>query len=331
MTIAPAFTPPFYFQHNAKTLYLWWLCHRDHNCLRAVAVRGTLNLLQKYEGQFGRSLLQFTIANTKEVVHQIVSSGLTPVMIRCHQDNLIDFCDFCRLHTHCRVKNHWQLFERALKKPAQSNDIFFTSYEDLVSPKLSTVCLTEGKHGSILPQIIALLIFKGAEVSDTIDYGLRYIQNRDLGDHRLRITTRHGVRSLRLSDREEELLKQLVGENEDKVGCYLIHGCRRVQNQTIKRWAINHKLCQLAADFYGDQELMSYRTIRRSGMMYWLTERAQERFGAVRGLLVDQRNALIDELMATWDFTVAATNGRVTIQRVWDQYLASTKHGITGE
>ena len=30
------------------------------------------------------------------------------------------------------------------------------------------------------------------------------------------------------------------------------------------------------------------------------------------------------------DFTVAATNGRVTIQRVWDQYLASTKHGITG-
>ncbi|WP_331196085.1 hypothetical protein ACRYJE_01845 [Limosilactobacillus fermentum] len=44
-----------------------------------------------------------------------------------------------------------------------------------------------------------------------------------------------------------------------------------------------------------------------------------------------QRNALIDELMATWDFTVAATNGRVTIQRVWDQYLASTKHGITGE
>ncbi|WP_236945417.1 hypothetical protein [Limosilactobacillus fermentum] len=73
---------------------------------------------------------------------------------------------------------------------------------------------------------------------------------------------------MRLSDREEELLKQLVGENEDKVGCYLIHGCRRVQNQTIKRWAINHKLCQLAADFYGDQELMSYRTIRRSGMMY---------------------------------------------------------------
>ena len=80
-------------------------------------------------------------------------------MIRRHQDNLIDFCDFCRLHTHCRVKNHWQLFERALKKTAQSNDIFFTSYEDLVSPKLSTVCLTEGKHGSILPQIIALLIF----------------------------------------------------------------------------------------------------------------------------------------------------------------------------
>ena len=35
---APAFTPPFHFQHNAKTLYLWWLCHRDHNCLRAVAV-----------------------------------------------------------------------------------------------------------------------------------------------------------------------------------------------------------------------------------------------------------------------------------------------------
>lgn len=160
---------------------------------------------------------------------------------------------------------------------------------------------------------------------------MRYIQNRDLGDHRLRITTRHGVRSLRLSDREEELLKQVVGENEDKVGCYLIHGYRRVQNQTIKRWAINHKLRQLAADFYGDQELMSYRTIRRSGMMYWLTERAQERFGAVRGLSVDQRNALIDELMATWDFTVAATNGRVTIQRVWDQYLASTKHGITGE
>jgi len=28
-----------------------------------------------------------------------------------------------------------------------------------------------------------------------------------LGDHRLRITTRHGVQSLRLSDREEELLK----------------------------------------------------------------------------------------------------------------------------
>ncbi|WP_262335619.1 hypothetical protein [Limosilactobacillus fermentum] len=68
-------------------------------------MRGTLNLLQKYEDQFGRSLLQFTIANTKEVVHQIVSSGLTPVMIRRHQDNLIDFCDFCRLHTHCRVKN----------------------------------------------------------------------------------------------------------------------------------------------------------------------------------------------------------------------------------
>ncbi|MFR5024214.1 MAG: hypothetical protein ACLUCR_06005 [Limosilactobacillus fermentum] len=62
--------------------------------------------------------------------HQIVSSGLTPVMIRRHQDNLIDFCDFCRLHTHCRVKNHWQLFERALKKTAQSNDIFFTSYEE---------------------------------------------------------------------------------------------------------------------------------------------------------------------------------------------------------
>lgn len=87
-----------------------------------------------------------------------------------------------------------------------------------------------------------------------------------------------------------------MGENEDKVGCYLIHGCRRVQNQTIKRWAINHKLRQLAADFYGDQELMSYRTIRRSGMMYWLTEWAQERFGAVRGLSVDQRNARIDEL-----------------------------------
>ena len=81
---APAFTPPFHFQHNAKTLYLRWLCHRDHNCLRAVVVRGTLNLLQKYEDQFGRSLLQFTIANTKEVVHQIVSSGLTPVMIRRH-------------------------------------------------------------------------------------------------------------------------------------------------------------------------------------------------------------------------------------------------------
>jgi|GEM_PF-6524512 len=46
----PAFTPPFHFQHNAKTLYLWWLCHRDHNCLRAVAVRGTLNLLQKVRG-----------------------------------------------------------------------------------------------------------------------------------------------------------------------------------------------------------------------------------------------------------------------------------------
>ncbi|WNY94108.1 hypothetical protein [Limosilactobacillus fermentum] len=59
---------------------------------------------------------------------------------------------------------------------------------------------------------------------------------------------------------------------------------------------------------------MSYRTIRHSGMMYWLTEWAQERFGAVRGLSVDQRNALIDELMVTWD-----------------QYLASTKHGITGE
>ena len=41
-------------------------------------------------------------------------------------------------------------------------------------------------------------------------------------------------------------------------------------------------------------------------------------------------SCLIDELMVTWDFTVAATNGRVTIQRVWDQYLASTKHGITG-
>ncbi|MEK1323296.1 hypothetical protein HC016_06680 [Limosilactobacillus fermentum] len=66
-------------------------------------------------------------------------------------------------------------------------------------------------------------------------------------------------------------------------------------------------------------------------MMYWLTERAQERLGAVRGLSVDQRNALIDELMATRDFTVTATNGRVNIQRVWDQYLASTKHGITGE
>ncbi|WP_270641444.1 hypothetical protein [Limosilactobacillus fermentum] len=50
-----------------------------------------------------------------------------------------------------------------------------------------------------------------------------------------------------------------------------------------------------------------------------------------QGLSVDQRNALIDELMATRDFTVAATNGRVTIQRVWDQYLASTKPGITGE
>lgn len=84
-------------------------------------------LAKKYEDQFGSSLLQFTIANTKEVFHQIVSSGLTPVMIRRHQDNLIDFC---RLHTHCRVKNHWQLFERALKKTAQSNDIFFTSYEE---------------------------------------------------------------------------------------------------------------------------------------------------------------------------------------------------------
>ncbi|MDN3536732.1 hypothetical protein QPX96_01605 [Limosilactobacillus fermentum] len=49
-----------------------------------------------------------------------------------------------------------------------------------------------------------------------------------------------------------------------------------------------------------------------------------------QGLSVDQRNALIDELMVTRDFTVAATNGRVTIQRVWDQYLVSTKHGITG-
>ncbi|MET0041394.1 hypothetical protein [Limosilactobacillus fermentum] len=47
---APAFTPPFHFQHNAKALYLWWPCHRDHNCLRAVAVRGTLNLLQKVRG-----------------------------------------------------------------------------------------------------------------------------------------------------------------------------------------------------------------------------------------------------------------------------------------
>lgn len=243
---------------------------------KRAAIRGNLNLLQKYEKANKKPFYSFSKEEAEKVVGNLSKGNRTPITIKSIVQNasVIEkkISDYVKVYetddeTSRTFTNVWG--------SVTLNDITGETNRKFLTRNNLTELINKHVFDERNSQYtgLALLAFKGVRIDKHPEHNeMALIKLNDI-DQAAR-TVEVGVddyrRKIKIEDNEWEIVQRMINSHESEKGIYLFQPFRTTRNsdQPLTRWSLVQRLHELSEEIYGDPNIAEYKAIRLSGLNY---------------------------------------------------------------
>lgn len=323
-------SPVYSRGNNYKFLYYWYiLSGTEKSIFYLLKVRSVINNVRELESEWDKAFYRWSQDQIKVAIKEFGESGRSPRTVAVMKNTLAIFCKWASKFDP-DIDNYWPKLKPEREQARVKNSVEFISLEELQSQEMKQATIEASPKKSLSTLLAAYLIFHGATVDDTNDYGLCYIKNSDVHDGMVAVDTPDGKRGILLTPEATRIADAVLMENERSNSPYLI---RPIRNQDVpapmKRWAVNYKLRELSEEYFDGERFMGYRMLRRSGRLSWIREMAM-RFYAKTNITRDEARELLRLNYIEWgELNKDQEISKVVASRMerqineWYQYKAS--------
>lgn len=293
-------TSPYKYDNVLKQIVI-----SDPESFRSIAkrsaVRGNLNLLQKYEKANKKPFYTFSKQEAEKVVGNLSKGNRTPITIKSIVQNA------------SVIEKKISDYVKAYDTNGEDSRIFTNVWSNVtlndITGETNRKFLTRNNLTKLInrhvfyernPQYtgLALLAFKGVRIDKNPEHNemaLIRVDDIDQAAKTIEVGIDDYRRKIKIDDNEWEVVQRMLNTHEPEKGIYLFQPFKTTRNadQPLTRWSLVQRLHDLSEEIYDDPNIAEYKALRLSGLNYIFAKALMD-----NGIMVSKnmRNPIIKDL-----------------------------------